>query len=311
MPRKPRIEFDGAFYHVIARGNQKQKIFRQPADRQKYLQALSLYKARYRFRVYSYVLMDNHVHLLLETGAVPLSKVLQGINQSYTMYFNRTYGTVGHLFQGRCKAILCDRDNYLLALIKYIHLNPLRAKAAVTANKFPWSSHHAYLGKSDPLNIVDVDTALRIFSERRTNAVKRYREFMAEDGGINRGDVYATIDQRIQGSEEFAAKIFDEHVDVPCKKWRKEFSLDQIAHGVETVLELPSGELRSRSRTRPLTRGRALFSLAAKDHGYKGVEIAEHLEKEPSSIAEYDMRRRELAGELRRLTAGLGGRAKT
>ena len=128
MARKPRIEYEGAFYHVITRGNRREKIFRDKKDFLKYLEILSHYKKRYRFRLYSYVLMSNHVHLLMETGKVSLSKVKQGINQSYTAYFNRKYKTVGHLFQGRYKALLCDRERYLLSLIKYIHFNPVRAK---------------------------------------------------------------------------------------------------------------------------------------------------------------------------------------
>lgn len=118
MARKPRIEYEGALYHVITRGNQKQKIFKEPHDYRKFLDIISAYKQRYHFRIHAYVLMINHVHLLIETQEVPLSKILQGINQSYTMYYNHKYKTVGHLFQGRYKAILCDRDRYLLTLLK-------------------------------------------------------------------------------------------------------------------------------------------------------------------------------------------------
>src|SRR4030043_1042166 len=132
MARKPRIEFHGAFYHVLARGNQRQDILKKPTEYHKYLQILSSYKNRYGYLLYAYILMKNHVHLLIETRERPLSKILQGINQRYTMYFNRKYRTVGHLFQGRCKVILCDRDAYLLALTKYIHNNPIRAKITKT-----------------------------------------------------------------------------------------------------------------------------------------------------------------------------------
>src|SRR4030043_2258655 len=127
MARKPRIEYEGTFYHIITRGNQRQRVFKRDDDFQKYISLISFYKVRYKYALYAYVLMSNHVHLLIETRENPLSKILQGINQSYTMYFNRKYGTVGHLFQGRYKAILCDKDAYLLTLIKYIHLNPVRA----------------------------------------------------------------------------------------------------------------------------------------------------------------------------------------
>ena len=104
--------------------------------------------------------MSNHVHLLLETGETPLSKILQGVNQSYTMYFNRPYKTVGHRFQGRYKAILCDREAYLLGLLKYIHENPVRARIAETVDAYPWSSHPTYAGKSYPLGLVATDQVL-------------------------------------------------------------------------------------------------------------------------------------------------------
>ena len=298
MPRKPRIEFDGAFYHVIVRGNQKQKIFRQPSDRQRYLQTISQYKTRYRFHLYAYVLMDNHVHLLVETRAVPLSKVLQGINQSYTMHFNRTYGTVGHLFQGRYKAILCDRDNYLLALIKYIHMNPVRAKVVETPGRYAWSSHRAYVGKDDGGSLVDRDVVLCLFSERRSSALQRYREFMEEESGLKRGDVYATIDQRIQGSETFAARIFDKHVDVPVRKWKKDHTLEHIARGVKHLHGITRRELQSSHRERRLTKARALFSLSAAAAGHRLVDVAGFLNKEPASVAEYAKKRKDLGGEI-------------
>ena len=106
MARKPRIEFEGAFYHVITRGNQKQRIFRDDGDYEQYLNIITDYKSRYNFLLYAYVLMRNHVHLLIETRQTGLSKILQGVNQRYTQYFNRKYNKVGHLFQGRYKSIL-------------------------------------------------------------------------------------------------------------------------------------------------------------------------------------------------------------
>ena len=116
MPRKPRVEYSGAFFHVICRGNQRQTIFHNDADRRLYLERLEQYRQRYGFTIYAYVLMFNHVHLLLETGNVPLSKIMQGLQFTYTRYFNRRYHKSGHLFQGRYKAILCDRNEYLLEL---------------------------------------------------------------------------------------------------------------------------------------------------------------------------------------------------
>jgi len=101
MARKPRIEFEGALYHVITRGNQRQRVFKDMEDHWRYLKILADYKIRYEYALYAYVLMSNHVHLLIETRETPLSKILQGINQSYTMYFNRKYGTVGAFVSGK------------------------------------------------------------------------------------------------------------------------------------------------------------------------------------------------------------------
>jgi putative transposase len=144
--------------------------------------------------------MKNHLHLLIETQETPLSKILQGINQSYTTYFNRKYKTVGHLFQGRYKAILCDRDEYLLSLVKYIHLNPVRAKIVKTPDEYQWSSHHSYIKKTDKVTIVDTDQVLRMFSEDKQRARKLYSAYMSNSQIVRKEDIYNTIGQRILGS---------------------------------------------------------------------------------------------------------------
>ncbi len=153
MARKPRVEFDGAFYHVIVRGNQRQRTFQDDRDRAAYLQRIEHYRQRYGFRLYAYVLMSNHVHLLLETKGVGLSKIMQGIQASYTQSYNRRHRKVGHLFQGRYKAILCDRNAYLLELVRYIHLNPGRLREPEDPWRYRWSSHGAYLGKASPVKL--------------------------------------------------------------------------------------------------------------------------------------------------------------
>lgn len=190
MARKPRIEYEGALYHVITRGNQRQTIFKNKYDYLKYLEVLAHYKEQYGFYLFAYLLMSNHVHLLIETLEAPLSKILQGINQKYTMYFNWRYNTVGHLFQGRYKAFICDRDEYLLSLIKYIHLNPVRAKISKTPDEYPWSSHRSYMGMNSKNGLVDADQVLMIFSENKSVARNLYRVYMNDSRGLRRQDVY-------------------------------------------------------------------------------------------------------------------------
>jgi len=162
MPRKPRIEFPGALYHVYSRGNQKQKIFLDESDFSLFIKRLAEYKKEYGFMIYAYVLMDNHFHLLIETRDIGLSKIMQGLIQSYTQYFNLKYKKVGHLFQGRYKAILCQKDEYLLELIRYLHLNPVRAGLAESPDEYQWSGHADYLVGA--AGFVDIGPALAIFA---------------------------------------------------------------------------------------------------------------------------------------------------
>ena len=147
MARRPRVHFPGALYHVIARGNQRQDIFLAEEDFKTYLSYLSEYKSKYSFYVYAFALMRNHVHLLVEVKDTSLSRIMQVLQFRYTRCFNKRYRKVGHLFQGRYRAILCDKDQYLLELTRYIHLNPVRAGIVEVPEKYPWTGHLSYLGK--------------------------------------------------------------------------------------------------------------------------------------------------------------------
>jgi putative transposase len=285
MARKPRIEFEGAFYHVITRGNQRQKVFKDRDDFLKYLNILSDYRIRYKYFLYAFILMNNHVHLLIETQEVPLSKILQGINQSYTTYFNRKYKTVGHLFQGRYKTILCDRDECLLSLVKYIHLNPVRAKIVKTPDEYQWSSHHNYIKKTDGVNIVDTDQVLRMFSEGKQRARKLYIAFMSDGQTVRKEDIYNTIGQRILGSEEFLERVMEKYNgELKKEKRAREYTLYEIAKGIEKVYGITLKQIREKSKSENITLGRRLLNLIAKEYGYKGKEIGQYIRKDPAVI---------------------------
>ncbi|HWR45763.1 transposase [Sporomusa sp.] len=144
MARKPRIHYEKAIYHVIARGNNKDNIFLDIEDKYKYLDLLDKYKQKYNFELYAYVLMDNHIHLLICVSEIPLAKIMQGVQQTYTLHFNRKYQHVGHVFQQRYKAFLCNNDSYLLTLVCYIHQNPCRANLPAKIG-YTWSSHRDYM----------------------------------------------------------------------------------------------------------------------------------------------------------------------
>ena len=124
MPRKTRIHYPGALYHIICRGNNREFKFKSEAEKQKYLELITDFKDRYGFKLYSWVLMSNNAHLFMEVSDAPLSKIMQGIQQGYTQWYNRSHKHTGHVFEQRYKATLCNKDQDLLSLIRYNHQNP-------------------------------------------------------------------------------------------------------------------------------------------------------------------------------------------
>jgi REP element-mobilizing transposase RayT len=308
MARKPRIEFEGAFYHVITRGNQRQKVFKDKDDLLKYLEILSNYKIRYKYFLYAYMLMNNHVHLLIETQGIPLSKILQGINQSYTTYFNRKYKTVGHLFQGRYKAILCDRDEYLLSLVKYIHFNPVRSRIVKTLDGYQWSSHHSYIKKADKVTIVDTDQVLRMFSEDKQRARKLYSAFMSDGQTVRKENIYSTIGQRILGSEEFLERVMEKYNgELKKEKREREYTLYEIAKGIEKVYGITLKQIREKSKSENITLGRRLLNLVAKEYGYKGKEIGQYIRKDPAVITRDLKEKGKLEKEMEKVINAIRG----
>ncbi|KPK95336.1 MAG: transposase [Deltaproteobacteria bacterium SM23_61] len=177
MARKPRIHYPGAVYHVVVRGNARQEIFFSAADRFHFLSLLQDGLERYDHRVHAFCLMPNHIHLAVQVGEVSLSRIMQNLCFRYTQWTNRRQDRVGHLFQGRYKAVLVDGDSYLLELVRYLHLNPVRAGMVGSPEEYPWSSHLAYLGEKK-LPWLTRDWVLSQFSSRRSRARKEYREFV-------------------------------------------------------------------------------------------------------------------------------------
>jgi putative transposase len=151
MPRAARVIFLSVPYHIISRGNNREPVFQEKEDFEKYMEICRRYKDQYEFKLYHWVLMNNHVHLLIETKeSSSLSKVMQGINLAYTIWFNRKKGKVGHLWQDRYRSAVVEKDNYLLECGRYIERNPLRAGIVKDLREYPWSSYRVYgYGKGD------------------------------------------------------------------------------------------------------------------------------------------------------------------
>jgi len=286
MARKPRVEFPGGLYHVISRGNDRRAIFRDDGDRKQFLELLAKYRKQQGFRLFAFVLMTNHFHLLIETSSVPLSKTMQQFLGSYTRYFNRRYHRVGHLFQGRYKAILCETDPYLLELIRYIHLNPVRSKIVRDPVAYRWSSHRVYLGKEER-DFVDVSAVLKMMGKGLTVARKAYSKFVLDRiSQGHREDYYQTREQRFLGSEVFVEEIKSqvEEGDEKMSK-RREIGLKVILMAVSGTLHVPSNRILSDSQGREASLARGLVAyLARKREGYSGKSVADFLYRDPSVI---------------------------
>ncbi len=180
MGKYPLIHFDGALFHITARGNDKREIFLDEArDYQRYISALEKCKKKLPFRLYAFVLMPNHLHLLIEVHKHSIDKIMQVVQTAYTMYFNKKYHHVGHLFQGRYRSFLVDKENYLLVLIRYIHLNPVRAGFVKNPVDYQWSSHHGFLDENHIFNkVLDRDFVLSQFSQDPRKQKDEYKNFI-------------------------------------------------------------------------------------------------------------------------------------
>jgi REP element-mobilizing transposase RayT len=208
MGRPLRIEYAGALYHITSRGNERKKIFLNDGDRKKFLGILEDYHDRYGILIHSYVLMDNHYHLILETPKGNLLKVMHGLNGGYTGYFNRKYGRSGHLFQGRYKGIIIDKDSYLIPLSRYVHLNPVRARVVVRPEWYRWSSYPGYMGKEKEYKWVEYSWILSQFGSRRLRTKRKYREYTEEALRKKIENPFQRLhSQVILGGEEFVKGI--------------------------------------------------------------------------------------------------------
>lgn len=251
MPRKPRIHYEGALYHVIVRGNNRSSIFEKKANKAAYLNIIKRYKKKYNFKLYAYCIMDNHAHLLIEVDRVPLSKIMQGIQQVYTQNYNKDYERTGHVFEQRYKAIICDKDSYLLNLIRYIHMNPVQAGMA-KGLKYKWSSHNKYLKEKSDL--IDYQFPLSLFSNNKKQRRKLYIAFMTEKE-IDELENYSLSKEEIK-----------KHVKDDEEEKTIQIDLDVIINKTIDYLDLSKEMLKSRGRSRKISTARRVIILLARNH---------------------------------------------
>ena len=279
MARRPRVFAPGLLYHVIVRGNQRRKTFRCDDDYKAYIDRLEKYRAKCHVRIYAYCLMPNHVHLLVETGSTPLAKLMQGLQQSYTQYFNRSYRKVGHLFQGRYKAIICNKEKYLLALLRYIHLNPVRAGLAKRPEGYAHSGHSCYL-IDGTAKIIDARPILKLLGGK-----KAYERFVLDGMSENHNEeYYAVEDQRFLGEEGFGEEISREAGETEQRKRKKSIETDfkQIAKQLDTTVELLRGS--DRRWETSAKRAKAVAGLV-REQGHSVSEVAKYLRRDQANIS--------------------------
>lgn len=239
MTRPLRIEYPGAVYHVTVRGNARMPVFENDGDRAGFLKLIEEAVNRFNWRCYAYCLMGNHYHLLVETVDGNLSLGMRHINGVYTQQFNRCHHRAGHLFQGRFKSIIVDRDAYLLELCRYVVLNPVRAGMVERPEEYVWSSYGATVGVSRGSGFLAVDWILSQFADETGEARKRYMEFVM--AGIGGGQVWAELkSQCVLGGKKFleiiepALKDKSLLKEIPkCQRLISRPSLDELlsAHG--------------------------------------------------------------------------------
>jgi len=184
MARPLRVEYPGAVYHITSRGNAGQPIFTSPSDFHNFLSTLAQAIDRFAWVCHAYCLMPNHYHLLLETPQGELSRGMQWLNGVYTQAFNRRHHRLGHLLQGRFKAILVEKESYLLELARYVVLNPVRAGLTKRPEAWRWSSYRATAGYEPPPPWLSTDWILSHFSNQRPQALRAYRRFVHEGVGV-------------------------------------------------------------------------------------------------------------------------------
>jgi REP element-mobilizing transposase RayT len=288
MPRKSRIDAPGALHHIIARGIAKNEIFLDAADRKNFLKRLSHILTETDTPCYAWSLMSNHFHLLLRTGTVGISTIMRRLLTGYAVFHNRRHRRHGHLFQNRYKSILCQENTYLLELVRYIHLNPLRAniiKDIKHLDKYPYSGHSTILGNANN-SWQEIDKILGLFHQKRYMARRHYRNFIQKGialgkrpelvgGGLVRSvggwsalkslrqaRIYQKGDERILGDSDFVEKTLraaNEAIDRKYTLQAQGIDLNKISARVANLLDMDVEEVWAAGRYSHIVKARSLL----------------------------------------------------
>ena len=307
MPRKARIDAPGALHHIIVRGIAKRKIFEDDKDRNQFIKRLGDILIEAETPIYAWALMPNHAHFLLKTGLTPIATIMRRLLTGYAGYFNRRHRRHGHLFQNRYKSILCQEESYFRELVRYIHLNPLRAKLVKeikALDNYPYSGHSAVLG-SVRRNWQQVDYVLGFFGKTKSAARRAYRHFVKKGvsqgrrqeltgGGLVRSlggwTAFRALrgsparikgDERILGDSDFVQTVLREANEQLERRYQLQtrgFDLEQVAERVAQVLDIPLEIVWENSRRPQVAVARSLLCYwASKELGMSMTNLAKRL----------------------------------
>jgi len=275
MARPLRIEYDGALYHVTSRGNERKPIFKDNTDRELLLSTLAQVTQRFHWLCHAYCLMGNHYHLVIETPDGNLSKGMRQLNGIYTQAFNRRHRRAGHLFQGRFKGILVQKDSHFLEVCRYVVLNPVRAKTVKHPGQWAWSSYRATAGQSSIPLCLTVDEILGHFGQRQGRAQKKYRNYVIE--GISAATIWENLEaQSLLGLEGFAEALSG-HV-------RGQQTLREIPKG-QRLMGRPSLKRLFEKMENAITKRNHLIADAVHKYGYSQMEVARQVGLHYSTVS--------------------------
>ncbi|VAW49206.1 Transposase and inactivated derivatives [hydrothermal vent metagenome] len=283
MARKPRIHVPGGVYHVMLRGNGGQDIFFDEEDRCHFYLLLQEGVSRFDYRIHGFCLMDDHVHLAVQVGEESLSKIMQNISFRYTRWVNQKQNRKGHLFQGRYKAVLVEQDSYLLQLVRYIHLNPVRAEMVLEPEAYAWSGHRAYLGK-EILPWLNTEWVLSQFGKRLSSCRKHYEEFVLAGRCERYRDEFhgGEIDKRILGGDGFVKKMIAKSM----VQTRKEVVLNDLIRCVCKEYDIDEKQLTSSTRDRYTSEARQVVGwLALKSDNLTLTQVAEYFGRDVTTLS--------------------------
>ena len=304
MPRKARIDAPGALHHIIIRGIERKAIFKDDSDRENFFDRLSTIVTESQTGCYGWAMLTNHMHLLLKTGLSPLATVMRRLLTGYAGSFNRKHRRHGQLFQNRYKSFLCEEQVYLKELVRYIHLNPLRAKIVKdleALKRYQWCGHSVLMGKAEA-GFQDASYVLRLFGQTTRQARRNYESFVSKGvgqgrrpelvgGGLLRSvggwaalkgfrDVGVRIkgDERLLGSSGFVERVLKQANEQLEEKYRLQvgvISLQALIEKVAHYYKIDPGNLKSASKERPVTEARrVLCYIAVRKLGYKCTDVS-------------------------------------